>query len=67
MRDQHGRDESPYPTTPPDAVVFAESTDDVIAVVRACNEHATPVIAFGAGSSVEGHFLAFDGGAYASI
>ena len=62
VRDQHGRDESPYPTTPPDAVVFAESTDDVIAVVRACNEHATPVIAFGAGSSVEGHFLAFEGG-----
>ena len=33
VREQHGRDESTYPLTPPDAVVFCESTEDVMAVV----------------------------------
>jgi D-lactate dehydrogenase (cytochrome) len=32
VREQHGRDESPYPVTPPEVVVFCESTDDVAAV-----------------------------------
>ena len=26
MREQHGRDESPFPVTPPEVVVFCEST-----------------------------------------
>ena len=30
VREQHGRDESPFPITPPEAVVFCESTDDEI-------------------------------------
>ena len=60
--EQHGRDESPYPTTPPDAVVFCESTEDVAAVVRLADEHAVPVIPFGVGSSLEGHLLAVQGG-----
>ena len=62
IREQHGRDESPFPVTPPDAVVFCESTDDVAAVVRLADEHAVPVIAFGIGSSLEGHLLAVQGG-----
>ena len=61
-REQHGRDESPYPTTPPEAVVFCESTDEVAAVVRLASEHAVPVIPYGTGSSLEGHLLAVQGG-----
>ena len=61
-REQHGRDESPFPTTPPEAVVFCQSTDEVAAVVRLADEHAVPVIAFGTGSSLEGHLLAVQGG-----
>ena len=34
VREQHGRDESPFPITPPEVVVFCESTDDVVAVVK---------------------------------
>ena len=34
VREQHGRDESPFPVTPPEAVVFCESTDEVAAVLR---------------------------------
>ena len=62
VRDHHGRDESPFPVTPPDAVVFAESTDDVVDAVNACRAAKVPVIAFGTGSSLEGHLLAVQGG-----
>ncbi len=62
VREQHGRDESTYPMTPPDAVVFCESTADVATAVRLAAAHATPVIAFGTGSSLEGHLLAVHGG-----
>ena len=62
VREQHGRDESAYPLTPPEAVVFCESTEDVAAVVALCNQHAVPVIPFGVGSSLEGHLLAVQGG-----
>ncbi|MFN5880119.1 MAG: FAD-binding oxidoreductase, partial [Burkholderiales bacterium] len=62
VRDHHGRDESPFPITPPDAVVFAESTEDVVEAVQACAEHAFPIIPYGAGSSLEGHLLAIQGG-----
>ena len=60
--DHHGRDESPFPVTPPDAVVYAESTDDVVAAVGLCRAHKVPVIPYGAGSSLEGHLLAVQGG-----
>ena len=49
----HGRDESPYPPMAPDAVLFAESTDDVARAVSLCATHRVPVIPFGAGSSLE--------------
>lgn len=62
VREHHGRDESMYATCPPDAVIFARSTDDVVTVVKLCNEYDVPVIAFGAGSSIEGHVLPFSGG-----
>ena len=60
--DHHGRDESPFPVTPPDAVVYAESTDDVVAAVALCRAQKVPVIPYGAGSSLEGHLLAVQGG-----
>ncbi|MDP1535314.1 MAG: FAD-linked oxidase C-terminal domain-containing protein, partial [Rubrivivax sp.] len=62
VREQHGRDESPFPVTPPEVVVFCESTDDVAAAVTLAAEHAVPVIAFGTGSSLEGHLMAVQGG-----
>jgi len=67
VREHHGTDISSYPVTPPAAVVFVESTDDVVAVVRACAEHRVPVIPFGTGTSVEGHVLATRGGVCADL
>ena len=62
VREQHGRDESPFDVPPPDAVVFAQSNEDVAAVVALATEHGVPVIPFGVGSSLEGHLLAVQGG-----
>ena len=62
MRLEHGRSETHFAPMPPDAVVFAESTDDVVALVKACGDAGVPVIAFGAGTSVEGNTLAVHGG-----
>ncbi|EGI75755.1 FAD-binding oxidoreductase [Hylemonella gracilis] len=63
VREQHGRDESAFTTVPPPAaVVYAESTSEVAEVLRLANEHGTPVIPYGVGSSLEGHLLAIEGG-----
>ncbi|MGO4610888.1 FAD-binding oxidoreductase, partial [Variovorax sp. 2RAF20] len=62
VREHHGRDESPFPPALPDAVVFAHSTEEVAGVARLCNEYGVPLIAYGAGSSLEGHLLAVAGG-----
>jgi D-lactate dehydrogenase (cytochrome) len=59
---EHGRDESPFEPAPPEAVVYAQSTDDVVFVLQHAHMHRTPVIPFGAGSSLEGHVLAVHGG-----
>ena len=62
VREQHGRDESPFEVAPPDAVVFAESPEEVADVVALADRYEVPVIAFGTGSSLEGHLLAVQGG-----
>ncbi len=62
VREQHGRDESPFSVPPPAAVVFAESTKDVADAVALASKFEVPVIPFGVGSSLEGHLLAVQGG-----
>ena len=62
VRAQHGRDESSFAPMPPDAVVFPRSTDEVVAIVKACAAHDVPMIPYGVGSSLEGHVLAVQGG-----
>jgi D-lactate dehydrogenase (cytochrome) len=62
VREHHGRDESRYDPMPPDAVFFPQSDEEVAAAVALCNAHRVPVIAYGAGTSLEGHLLAAQGG-----
>ncbi|ABS66670.1 D-lactate dehydrogenase (cytochrome) [Xanthobacter versatilis] len=62
VREQHANVTTYLPNEPPDAVVFAECTQDVQAVVRACADYEVPVIAWGAGTSLEGHVNAPFGG-----
>ena len=62
IRQQHASTLTWLPVAAPDAVVFAESVDDVVAVVRACAARKMPIIPFGAGTSLEGHLNARRGG-----
>ena len=62
VREQHGRDEGSLQAPPPSAVVFAESTQDVADAVKLASQYDVPVIPYGAGSSLEGHLLAVQGG-----
>ena len=62
LRRQHGQNTTWLPVQPPDAVVFPESTEEVAEIVRICGDHRVPVIAFGVGTSLEGHVNAPYGG-----
>jgi D-lactate dehydrogenase (cytochrome) len=62
VREQHGRDESYHAPHAPDAVAFAQSTEEVAAIVGLCAQYKTPVVAFGTGTSLEGHVAALYGG-----
>ncbi|MCL6453319.1 MAG: FAD-binding protein [Alicyclobacillus sp.] len=60
--DLHSHDESYHTPHRPDAVVFPESTDDVVAVMRVSQRYQIPVVPFGVGSSLEGHVVPVRGG-----
>ena len=62
VREQHSGDESFHHRVQPEAVIFAESTDDVVVALRICNEHRVPVVAWGVGTSLEGNSTPISGG-----
>ncbi|MEX2126879.1 MAG: FAD-linked oxidase C-terminal domain-containing protein [Xanthobacteraceae bacterium] len=62
VREQHGHTTTWIPNQPPDAVLFAASTEEVQDAVRICAKHRVPVIPFGTGTSLEGHVNAPAGG-----
>jgi D-lactate dehydrogenase (cytochrome) len=62
VRDQYGRGESYPHLLAPDAVTFPVSTEEVSRIAEACFAHDTPMIASGAGTSLEGHITAPAGG-----
>lgn len=59
---EHGQSESQVSAAPPDAVVFPRTTGEVAALARWSVEHRVPLIGWGAGTSLEGHALAAQGG-----
>ncbi|MBM3544494.1 MAG: FAD-binding protein [Alphaproteobacteria bacterium] len=62
LRAQHANTLTWLKTEPPDAVLFAETSEEVSEVVRLCAEARMPVIPFGTGTSLEGHLNAPFGG-----
>ena len=62
IREQHAHTTTYIPTQPPDGVAFPQSAEEVQEIVQVCAEHRVPVIAFGTGTSLEGHVNAPGGG-----
>jgi D-lactate dehydrogenase (cytochrome) len=62
IREQHGKDQTWNPGSPPDAVAFVHSTEEVQQIVLICGRYGTPVIPYGTGTSLEGHITAPFGG-----
>jgi D-lactate dehydrogenase (cytochrome) len=62
VREQHGHDASYHRCVPPDAVAFAESTEEVSEIVKLCARYKVPIIPFGSGTGLEGHVVALQGG-----
>jgi D-lactate dehydrogenase (cytochrome) len=62
MRRQHAHTTTWLASEAPDAVVFVEAADEVKDLVDICRAHRVPIIAFGTGSSLEGHVNAPAGG-----
>lgn len=60
--DHHSQSESHIRSRSPDAVAFPESTAEVAQIASICARHAVPMIGWGAGTSLEGHALATQGG-----
>ncbi|NIJ35843.1 D-lactate dehydrogenase (cytochrome) [Sphingopyxis panaciterrae] len=62
IRSQHGQSEAHHAAALPDAVVFAENSEDVVFVVRLCSAHDVKLTAYGAGTSMEGNAIPLYGG-----
>lgn len=62
MCHQHNNMATSVNRQPPDAVVFPNSTDEVVAIVQTCAEARVPMIPYGTGTSFEGHVNAPFGG-----
>ncbi len=62
VRAQHGHGEGLADSGVPDVVVFPENNAEVVSIVRLCRSARVPVIAFGVGTSLEGHVAALYGG-----
>ena len=60
--EQHGHGEGLADASPPDVVVYPATNEEVASIVRLCNAARVPVIAFGVGTSLEGHVAALYGG-----
>ncbi|MHB2264342.1 FAD-binding oxidoreductase [Aliihoeflea sp. PC F10.4] len=62
IRRQHSHTTSYIPSQLPDGVFFAENEAEVQEAVRLCAANRVPIIAFGTGTSLEGHVNAPGGG-----
>jgi D-lactate dehydrogenase (cytochrome) len=62
LRDQHAHGQDTHPPVLPDAVAFVETTEEVSRLLALCHANAVPVVAFGTGTSLEGHVTPVRGG-----
>ena len=62
VREHHSHGESYHAPAAPDIVCFPRSTEEVAAIAGVSARFRMPIVPFGAGTSLEGHILAIQGG-----
>ncbi|MBI3438545.1 MAG: FAD-binding protein [Proteobacteria bacterium] len=62
VRDQHSGAGMHLPPLPPQAVAYAQTLEEIVSVAAACCTFKTPIIPYGAGTSLECHVGALRGG-----
>src|SRR5215467_4330701 len=62
LREHHSHGQDTQPPVLPDAVAFIETSDEAARVLALCNDAHVPVVAWGAGTSLEGHVTPVRGG-----
>jgi len=62
LREHHSHGQDTQTPVLPDAVAFAETSEEVAQVLRLCHTERVPVVAWGAGTSLEGHVTPVRGG-----
>jgi D-lactate dehydrogenase (cytochrome) len=62
VREQHANTLTWLPVEAPDVVVYPQSTEEVVEIVKLCAAHKVPMVPFGTGTSFEGHTNAPVGG-----
>lgn len=60
--EQHGKDEAWHAASPPDAVIWPHTTEEVSQIAKVCNANGCPIVPWGAGTSLEGHVIPVQGG-----
>jgi D-lactate dehydrogenase (cytochrome) len=62
LREHHSHGQDTQPPVLPDAVAFVETTEEAGRVLALCHAARVPVVAWGAGTSLEGHVTPVRGG-----
>ncbi len=62
LREHHSHGQDTQPPVLPDAVAFIETSDEAARLLALCNTARVPVVAWGAGTSLEGHVTPVRGG-----
>ena len=60
--DRHGHGESYHETAPPSCILQPSTIESISSIMNTCSKYKVPIIAFGQGTSVEGHVNAIHGG-----
>jgi D-lactate dehydrogenase (cytochrome) len=62
LREHHSHGQDTQPPVMPDAVAFAETSEEVSRILALCHAARVPVVPWGAGTSLEGHVTPVRGG-----
>ena len=62
LREHHAHGQDTQPPVLPDAVAFVETSEEAARVLALCHQAHVPVVAWGAGTSLEGHVTPVRGG-----